>query len=188
MSRAVAAVSYSFRRAGVDEADFLWEMLSDASHAGLDPGELRERPELARYVDGWGRPTDLGVIAVESRNGERVGAAWLRLLTGDAKGYGYVDDATPELAIAVRAAHRGRGVGGRMLAQLLESAGGTFGAVSLSVRADNPARPAGSDSATTLIMVTSQPVVVPQPGGECDRRCQDVEKPPSEGPPGEIPI
>jgi ribosomal protein S18 acetylase RimI-like enzyme len=133
-------VTYSFRRAGVDDVDFLWEMLSNASQTGLEADVLREQPELARYVAGWGRPTDLGVIAVDAATGERLGAAWLRLLTGDEKGYGYVDDATPELTIAVLPAHRGRGIGERLIAQLLDTARDTFNAVSLSVRADNPAR------------------------------------------------
>jgi ribosomal protein S18 acetylase RimI-like enzyme len=142
MSRAalLICVSYSIRPAEMPDVDFLWEMLSHASHAGLGPTELQVQPELARYVDGWGRPTDLGVVAVNDRTGERAGAAWLRLLIGDAKGYGYVDDTTPELAIAVLPAHRDRGVGGRMLAQLLDAARETFTAVSLSVRVDNPAR------------------------------------------------
>jgi ribosomal protein S18 acetylase RimI-like enzyme len=97
-------------------------------------------PELARYVEGWGNRTDLGVIAVEQDAREPVGAAWLRLLTGEAKGYGFVDDDTPELAIAVLPDHRGRGLGGRLLRELLDSAASRFSAVSLSVRADNPAR------------------------------------------------
>jgi ribosomal protein S18 acetylase RimI-like enzyme len=142
MSRAalLICVSYSIRPAEMPDVDFLWEMLSHASQAGLGPTELQVQPELARYIDGWGRPTDLGVVAVNDRTGERAGAAWLRLLIGDAKGYGYVDDSTPELAIAVLPAHRDRGLGGRMLAQLLDAARETFSAVSLSVRVDNPAR------------------------------------------------
>ena len=137
-------MTYSFRRARVDDVDFLWEMLYHASYAAdervPDAGPLHEHAVLARYVEGWGRPTDLGVVAVDDGTGERIGAAWLRLLTGEAKGFGYVDDDTPELAIAVVPGHRGRGVGERLLAELLDAARGSFGAVSLSVRADNPAR------------------------------------------------
>jgi ribosomal protein S18 acetylase RimI-like enzyme len=135
---------YSLRRARADDADFLWAMLYEASHAaeyGMpDVAALRAQPEQARYVEGWGSRTDLGVIAVDDDAREPVGAAWLRLLTREAKGYGYVDDDTPELAIAVVPGHRGRGLGGRMLGELLEAATRSFVAVSLSVRADNPAR------------------------------------------------
>jgi ribosomal protein S18 acetylase RimI-like enzyme len=137
-------VRYSFRPAGTDDVDFLWEMLYHASYAAedgmADVDALREHPVLPRYVDGWGRATDLGVIAEKADTGERVGAAWVRILTGDAVGYGYVDDDTPELAIAVVPAHRGRGAGQRLLAELFDAARGRFRAVSLSVRADNPAR------------------------------------------------
>jgi ribosomal protein S18 acetylase RimI-like enzyme len=137
-------VRYSLRRAGVDDVDFLWAMLYEASYAAElgvpSPAALRVHPVLARYVDGWGRPTDLGVVAVEPETGERVGAAWLRLLTGDVKGFGYVDDDTPELAIAVIPTHRGRGIGAQLLRSLLEAGRGNFRAVSLSVRTDNPAR------------------------------------------------
>jgi ribosomal protein S18 acetylase RimI-like enzyme len=137
-------VTYSLRRARVDDVDVLWEMLYHASYAAdegvPDAGALHEHEVLARYVEGWGRPSDLGVVAVDHGTGDRIGAAWLRLLRGDKKGFGYVDDDTPELAIAVVPAHRGRGVGEGLLAELLDAARGTFGAVSLSVRADNPAR------------------------------------------------
>jgi ribosomal protein S18 acetylase RimI-like enzyme len=136
-------MTYSLRRATADDAGFLWVMLYEASYAAEngvpDVSALREHPGLARYVEGWGDRTDLGVVACESDSGDPVGAAWLRLLTGEAKGYAYVDDETPELAIAVAPDHRGRGLGGRLLRELLDAAAGRFGAVSLSVRAENPA-------------------------------------------------
>ena len=129
------------RAAVVDDEPFLWRMLLEAAHAGdeVDGVEaLKGIPELARYVDGWGRPGDLGVIA--TWHGEAVGAAWLRLLVGDDAAYGYVDDSTPELAIAVLPAFTGHGIGGALLKRLLLDADHRFAAVSLSVREDNPAR------------------------------------------------
>jgi len=136
-------MAYSLRRVTEDDAGFLWGMLYEASYAAengvADVAALRARPELARYVEGWGKRTDLGVITVDGDTREPVGAAWLRLLTGEAKGYGYVDDDTPELAIAVLSGHRGRGLGGRMLGELLDAASSLFAVVSLSVQADNPA-------------------------------------------------
>jgi GNAT superfamily N-acetyltransferase len=59
---------------------------------------------------------------------------------GDDAAYGYVDDSTPELAIAVDPALTGQGIGGALLKRLLLAAERMFAAVSLSVRDDNPAR------------------------------------------------
>ncbi|MDQ1592717.1 MAG: hypothetical protein QOG71_3344 [Pyrinomonadaceae bacterium] len=103
------------------------------------PRDVVTRPELAKYVEGWGRAGDVGFVAIDSRDGELLGAAWLRLLAGDARGYGYVDDATPELAIAVLPEHRGRGVGTALLERLLEAARSVYASVSLSVSSGNPA-------------------------------------------------
>ncbi|HEU4370546.1 MAG TPA: GNAT family N-acetyltransferase [Methylomirabilota bacterium] len=122
-----------------DEA-FLWEMLYLASHLGdegIPASATRAHPGVARYLNGWGRPHDLGVVAADA--GRPVGAAWARLLSGDEQGYGHVDDRTPELAIAVVPTHRRLGVGRALLAALIDAARGTYPALSLSVRADSDA-------------------------------------------------
>lgn len=103
------------------------------------PREVLDRPEIAKYVEGWGRVGDIGFVAVDLSSNEPVGAAWLRLLVGGEKGYGHVRDETPELGIAVLPAHRGRGVGSALLARLLEAARAEYDSVSLSVSSDNPA-------------------------------------------------
>lgn len=101
--------------------------------------DVLTRPEIARYVQDWGRAGDLAFVAAGAGGGDLIGAAWLRLLAGDERGYGYVDEETPELGIAVLPAYRGRGVGAALLRRLLEAAGAVYGAVSLSVSSDNPA-------------------------------------------------
>ena len=120
----------------------LWEMLYLAIHVPEGqpppPHDAVQRPPLARYVAGWGRPTDSGYLAL--CGGAPVGAAWTRLLRGTGAGYGYVDDGTPELSIAVRPGQRGRGIGRRLLAAGLDDARRRYPGVSLSVSADNPAR------------------------------------------------
>lgn len=118
----------------------LWEMLRLAAHAeDRSVTDLRRDPDLARYVNGWGRPGDSGVKAVHRRSGTAVGAAWSRLWRSNDRGYGYIDEHTPELAIAVIAAYRGRGVGRRMLETLIRTMARSYAALSLSVRVDNPA-------------------------------------------------
>ena len=97
-----------------------------------------EEEPVYRYVYAWGRPGDAGVIALDERF--PVGAAWYRLFRADAPGYGFVDEQTPELAIAVVPSRRGRGFGEELLSGLLERARQErHPALSLAVNRDNPA-------------------------------------------------
>jgi ribosomal protein S18 acetylase RimI-like enzyme len=125
------------------DQSFLWEMLYQAIYVpdGLapPPREVLERPELAHYVRDWGRPTDLGLLALATETRAPLGAAWLRLFQQPEPGYGYVDDATPELSIAILPASRGQGIGSALLTALLDLAATCFPAVSLSVSPANPA-------------------------------------------------
>jgi ribosomal protein S18 acetylase RimI-like enzyme len=123
---------------------FLLEMLYCATHSDLEPGvtpeHLLTNPALARYVSSFGRDGDLGVVALPGATGdEPVGAAWVRLLVSPDRGYGWVDDAIPELAIAVAPSAIGSGVGTAMLTELLRRARERYPGVSLSVRSTNPA-------------------------------------------------
>ena len=77
---------------------------------------LLARPEVQRHHAGWRKVGDLGVVAESS--GEVLGAALCRLFTEEDHGEGYVDPCTPELGIAANKEHRGRGIGGRLLAAL----------------------------------------------------------------------
>lgn len=123
---------------------FVREMLHEAAfwRATVDRPPLDaalSAPELAVYVQDWGRRGDDGLIA---RVGSRpVGAVWVRRFDDGAHGYGYVDQLTPELSIAVAEEHRGRGIGRCLVAAMLVQLRlrGT-GQVSLSVETDNPAR------------------------------------------------
>ncbi len=96
-------------------------------------------PRLRRYVEGWGRSGDAGVIADDAASGS-IGAAWYRLFRAEESGYGFVDEATPELGIAVLPGYRRRGIGRGLLSELIRMARAAgFGALSLSVARDNPA-------------------------------------------------
>ncbi len=94
---------------------------------------------LSRYVEDWGRHGDLGLIAI-SEEGRSVGAAWLRLFQEDRPGYGFIDDSTLEMSIAIEPEFRGRGIGSGLIRALLhKSQQAGFQSVSLSVSAQNPA-------------------------------------------------
>ncbi|WP_420456876.1 GNAT family N-acetyltransferase [Rubrivirga sp.] len=130
------------RLATPGDEPFLWTALYHALHVppGAEPfpAEAVRRPEIARYVAGWmGRPGDLGVVA--EVGGVPVGAAWLRRWPASDRGFGFVDQATPELSMALLPGHRGRGVGTTVLRRLLAEARRESDAVSLSVSESNPA-------------------------------------------------
>jgi ribosomal protein S18 acetylase RimI-like enzyme len=125
------------RRGGPQDIRFLRDMLRHAFYwPEIDP-ESGERP-VWRYVQNWGRPGDAAVIAIDA--GFPVGAAWYRLFPRNEPGYGFVDESTPELAIAVVPSRRGQGIGKELLEGLLQRAREEgFRALSLSVAKDNPA-------------------------------------------------
>ena len=75
---------------------------------------------ISRYIDGWGRPGDTAVIAMD--DGHSVGAGWYRLFRTRVPGYGFVDEETPELTIVVVPSRQGEGIEGQLLAALVERA------------------------------------------------------------------
>jgi ribosomal protein S18 acetylase RimI-like enzyme len=128
-------MDYSIRALTFEDQAIVWEMLRYAAHES-SLKSVQSQPLLARYAVDWGRPGDMGCIATLSTIA--IGAAWLRLGSGDDQGFGYISDGIPELAIAVLPNYRGQGLGTQLLMRILEMAKPNFPAVSLSVRADNP--------------------------------------------------
>ncbi len=127
-----------------DELDFLREMLVAAlawrPGVELPPVELvLAHPQVVVFHEGWGRAGDTALVA--ENGGKRVGLVWLRFFTEEAHGEGFVDETTPELAIAVVEGHRGQGVGTRLMETIHERARQDGVArISLSVEAENPAK------------------------------------------------
>jgi GNAT superfamily N-acetyltransferase len=101
----------------IHDLRFLRDMLRHAYYWRI--AEDRERP-VYRYVQNWGRRGDAGVIALEGAH--PAGAAWYRLFDERAPGFGFVDERTPELTIAVVPNRRGHGTGKELLTALLDRA------------------------------------------------------------------
>lgn len=82
------------------------------------PKNIINKPELAMYIDNWGKEGDICVVAVE--NHKILGAAWSRVWNNENKGFGYIDNNIPELAIAVYKNYRNIGIGRKMLNKLIK--------------------------------------------------------------------
>ena len=143
------AATYAIRDYRPEDHEFLRDMSYEAAFWHPDVSrpprdEALSSPDLARYIEGWGRQGDAAVVAVGRADGAKMGAAWYRLMSEEAPGYGFVAPGVPEIGMGVAEAFRGRGVGGALLEALLGRARGEgFGALSLSVED-------GNDSAVRL--------------------------------------
>jgi GNAT superfamily N-acetyltransferase len=126
------------------DLEFLGEMLYAAlawrPDVELPPAEwVLAHPQVVVFHAGWGRDGDTALVADE--DGRRQGIVWYRFFTDAEHGEGYVDEQTPELAIAVVDGSRGRGIGRQLLVAAHERARRDgISRISLSVDPDNPAR------------------------------------------------
>ena len=134
------------RVATAEDEPFLWEMLYEAVHWEAEsspkpsPDELLAEPGLRHYLTNWGKPGDFAVVVEDVDDGGRLGAAWHRLFPASDPGYGFVDEATPDIVIAVAPDQRGSGIGSELLGVLMNAArSGGFEAISLSVQKSNQA-------------------------------------------------
>jgi len=102
------------------------------------PKSIIEEPNLAKYIADWGRRDDIALVA--EQDGQLIGAVWCRLLKAAEKGYGYIDDQTPELSLAINADFRNQGLGTKLMeAAFIALVEKGFSQVSLSVDKDNKA-------------------------------------------------
>jgi GNAT superfamily N-acetyltransferase len=111
-------MDYVIRQLTRQDEPILWEMLyyglSSAEKSEPPSRDVVRRPEISRYVEGWGRVGDTGFVAHDKKNRALLGAAWLRRPTDKS-------DTSPELALAVKPEHRRHGIGTALLTQLVRA-------------------------------------------------------------------
>ena len=131
-----------FRPLVAEDQDKLWHWLHlalwDPPPAGLRPIETLQAPAVRVYAEGWGRPSDVGVVArVDEAD---AGACWVRLLPAGV-GLAWVDEQTPQLGIALEPEYQHKGFGRPLLQETLQTvAKAGYRQVSLTVHPDNPAQ------------------------------------------------
>lgn len=78
---------------------------------------ILNKPQQKIYYENFGQKDD--VCLVYEKNEQIVAACWVRIIAGDIKGYGNVDDKTPELAISLLKEQRNKGVGKKLILAML---------------------------------------------------------------------
>lgn len=97
--------------------DFLYDAIYLSEDTMPPSREIIWQPELSVYVEDFGRPDDLCLVA-ESQ-GYILGAVWTRILAGKIKGYGNIDEHTPEFAISVKKEFRQQGIGRKLMQEMI---------------------------------------------------------------------
>ncbi|MEO8905128.1 MAG: GNAT family N-acetyltransferase [Polyangiaceae bacterium] len=123
-----------------DESTLIYSFLTLAARMPESDEPIQKAltdKELTKYWRGWGRASDLGVVAIRELDAVPVSCAWLRQLP--ATDAAYVAEGVLELAFGTVATERGAGVGTGVLARLIELCRPNARGISLSVRSDNPA-------------------------------------------------
>lgn len=116
--------------------DFFYDAIFQPEESEPLPRDVIQQPELAVYIRDFGKQDDMCLVA--ESEGKVLGAVWTRILAGEIKGYGYIDESTPEVAISVKKEFRRQGIGKKLMQEMLivlKSQG--YERVSLSVDKEN---------------------------------------------------
>ena len=117
--------------------DMLYEAIYQPDKQNLIPRSVLKVPEIDVYIKDFGSSKDDYCLVAEA-NEEIIGAVWVRILSGKIKGYGNIDDKTPEFAISLFEEYRNKGIGtalmNEMIAYLRKSG---YKQTSLSVQKEN---------------------------------------------------
>ncbi len=117
--------------------EMLYESIYQPDKTKLIPRDVVKIPEVRVYIEKFGQKKD-DYCLVADLNGEIIGAVWVRILAGKIKGYGNVDDKTPEFAISLFQDYRKQGIGTLLMEKMISylTAKG-YNQTSLSVQKGN---------------------------------------------------
>jgi len=133
----------NIREGSIDDLPFLKQMLYEAvfwdPHEKRNPiDELFDVPDIANLLDQWkNRDGDIAFIAEDER-GKAVAAVWYRYSSRENPSFGFIDEDTPELGIAVLPEYRKMGLGTVLMNKMLQYAKSIgLEQISLSVDPEN---------------------------------------------------
>ncbi len=135
--------NYSIRVGTIEDLPFLQKMLYGAifwhpSAKRIPMEEIFAVPEIHKILHHWQeRNGDFSLIAINDQNNP-IGSVWYRFWTIENQSFGYIDDNTPEIGIAVLNEYRSKGIGTKLMEAIIEHARSVaINKLSLSVDPDN---------------------------------------------------
>ena len=117
--------------------DMLYEAIYQPDEDNLIPRSVINVSEVNVYIKDFGKWKDDYCLVADS-DGEIVGAVWVRIISGEIKGYGYVDNQTPEFAISLFKDYRNKGLGTQLMSRMVDCLRGKgYKQASLNVKKEN---------------------------------------------------
>ncbi len=99
--------------------DMLYEAIYQPDKNNLIPRSVLNIPEVNAYICDFGKKKDDYCLVADCKD-KIVGAVWVRIISGDIKGYAYIDDHTPEFAISLLKEYRNQGIGSRLMTTMID--------------------------------------------------------------------
>ena len=115
-------VDLTIREIKIKELDILKDLLYEAIYQAEGseplPKDIIEKPEINAYIDNFSKmEDDYCLVAIVDQ--QIVGAVWIRILADVIKGYGNIDNQTPEFAISLFKPYRRKGIGTLLMQKMI---------------------------------------------------------------------
>lgn len=98
--------------------DMLYESIYQTDKSKPIPRDVINIPKVRNYIKDFEQKAG-DYCLVGEKNNEIIGAVWVRLFDGEIKGFGYINDKTPEFAIALYKKYRNQGIGTLMMQKMI---------------------------------------------------------------------
>lgn len=99
--------------------EMLYQAIYQPDENNLIPRSVIEVPEVDAYIKDFGKRAD-DYCLVADLDSKIIGAVWVRIISGGIKGFGYIDDQTPEFAISLFKEYRGLRIGTRLMIEMID--------------------------------------------------------------------
>lgn len=116
--------------------EFTYQAIFQRDEANPIPRSVLDDPQVKAFYKDFGREGDECLVAIV--DGKLAGAAWTRIIAGETKGFGNIDENTPEFAVSLFYEYRGLGIGTKLMQRMLELLEGKgHKCATLAVQKDN---------------------------------------------------